>query len=141
MRFSTKLGIAAVLTGAALEAGAAGIALRLKAPTEGPAANDFTPLQEAAISINLLSRVSLATGIIALLYTAYKHLRHEPDANLAIEVPAISAAAPRQRLSLGAEFFLELFISLHIIIQNTHIKSFDGMMRHARSNSSQTYYA
>jgi hypothetical protein len=108
MRFSTKLGIAAVLTWAALEAVAAGIALRLESPTDGPAANDFTPLLEASISINLLSRASLATGIIALLYTAYKWLRREPDANMAIGVPAFSAAVARQRFSLSAEFFLVL---------------------------------
>jgi hypothetical protein len=108
MRFSTKLGIAGLLTGAALEAAAVGIAPPLETPTDGPAANVFTPFLEAAISINLLSRASLATGIIALLYTAYKHLRREPDANIAIGMPALSAAAPRQKFSLSAEFLLVL---------------------------------
>jgi hypothetical protein len=108
MRASTKLGIAALLTGAALEAVAAGIALPLTTPTEVLGWADFTVHAEAAISLNLLSRASLATGIIALLYTAYKHLRREPDANMAIEVPALSAAAPWQRFSLSAEFSLVL---------------------------------
>jgi hypothetical protein len=108
MRFSTKLGIAALLTGATLEAVSAGIALPLKTSAEVLPQGNFTVYAEAAISINLLSRASLATSIIALLYTAYKRLRREPIANIATEVPALPAAIPRQWISLRAEFLFVL---------------------------------
>jgi hypothetical protein len=111
MRFSTKLGIAAVLTWAVLEAVAAGIAVPLNAPpSAGPAANDFTPLREAVISLGLLSPAVFATGIIALLYALYQHLRREPDAHITAEVSAPSTALSRQRLGLGAEFLIVLGI-------------------------------
>jgi hypothetical protein len=106
MRFSTKLGIAAVLTWAALEAVAAGIATALKIPDKVLRWGDFTAYIDASISVNLLSRASLVTGILALLYTAYKRLRREPDANIATEMRALPAAVPRRWFSLKAEFFL-----------------------------------
>jgi hypothetical protein len=103
MRFSTKLGIAGLSTGAVLKAVSAGFAVPLDMPTEGPIANVSPSSVEAAISIQLLSRAALATGIVALLYALYKRLRHEPDAEPA---PAILP----QRLSLGAEFLVVLGI-------------------------------
>jgi hypothetical protein len=109
MSFSTRLGIAGLLTGAVLEAVAFGIWVLQEAPTDTPSANVFTPFLEAVISINLLSRASLATGIVALLYTAYKRLRHGPDAPVVIEAPA-PAAVSAQWLSLKTEFLVVLGI-------------------------------
>ena len=108
MRFSTKLGIAALLTWAALQAVAVAIAVPSQMPTDGPAWADFTVLLEANISVNLLSRAALASGIVALLYALYKQLRREPAAAIVGEETAAAAAIPRQRLGIGAEFLLVL---------------------------------
>jgi hypothetical protein len=111
MRFSTKLGIASVLTWGALKAVAAGIAMPLNAPpSTGPAANDFTPLVEAVISIGLLSPVVLATGVIALLYALYQHLRREPDTQVTADAQASATVISRRQLGLGVEFLLVLGI-------------------------------
>jgi hypothetical protein len=118
MRVSTKLGIAGLLTSAALEAVSAGIALALKTPTEQLQWVDFTVPAEAIISIYLVSRAALATGIIALLCTAYKQLRHGSDANIAMEMPALSAEVPLQWVSLRTEFILVLGLVAVLIAVN-----------------------
>jgi hypothetical protein len=109
MSFSIRLGLAGLLTGAVLQAAAAGIVVLQEAPTDTPSANIFTPFLEAAISINLLSWASLATGILALLYAVYKRLRSGPDEPIAAGAAA-PAATSSQSLSLGGEFLLVLGI-------------------------------
>ena len=96
MRFSTKLGTGGLLTGTALAAVAAGIALLQEAATHGPAANVPPSFPEAVISIELLSRAALATGIIALLYALYQHLQRE-------SAPRASRSASAKSLSLRAQ--------------------------------------
>jgi hypothetical protein len=108
MRFSTKLCIAALLTWAGLQAVAVGIALPQEIPTDGPAWADFTLRLEAVISVDFLSRASVAAAIIALFYLLYETLRREHGTDAVGAAP--SAAAPGQRLSLSTEFLVALGI-------------------------------
>src|SRR5262245_38736055 len=108
MRFSTKLGIAGLLTGAALAAMAIGIARLQETATKGLASNVSPSFPDAVISIDLLSWASLATGITALLYTLYHRLRRQPSQRIAIEESTPTDAIPRQRLGLRGEFLLVL---------------------------------
>ena len=108
MRVSTKLGIAGLITWMALRIMAAGVAPPPGPRPDGPELADFTVRLEAAASIDLLSWASLATGIIAAMYTGYKRLRREPYVNTQRRTPSLSAAVPRQWFSPRAEFFLVL---------------------------------
>ena len=100
MRISTKLGITALITAAALQVVAA--VIRPPAGIGDPLALVYTMAKhEAVISVQWLSVASLATGVIAMIYAGYRRLWPAAGSDRSPDGSAAAGSAGIGFLALG----------------------------------------